>query len=98
MRVISATHRNPADMIAKGQFRDDLYYRLNGITLRLPPLRERNDAAELIRKLLRIEAGAARSRSRRRWWSAWCAILAGQCAAAAQCAAHHAGAARSAMT
>jgi transcriptional regulator of acetoin/glycerol metabolism len=57
IRVISATHRSPSDMIARGLFRDDLYYRLNGISLTLPPLRERKDAAEVIRCLLRIEAG-----------------------------------------
>jgi len=57
IRVISATHRTPAEMIAKGQFRDDLYYRLNGISLTIPPLRERKDAADVVRCLLRIEAG-----------------------------------------
>jgi len=46
-------------MIAKGQFREDLYYRLNGITVRLPPLRQRTDCAELIGKLLASEAGGA---------------------------------------
>jgi transcriptional regulator with PAS, ATPase and Fis domain len=58
VRVISATQHHPLDMIAKGQFREDLYYRLNGITVRLPPLRQRTDGAELIRKLLH-EAGGA---------------------------------------
>ena len=58
VRVISATQHHPLDLIAKGQFREDLYYRLNGITVRLPPLRQRSDAAELIMKLLRSEAGA----------------------------------------
>jgi transcriptional regulator of acetoin/glycerol metabolism len=56
VRVISATQHHPLDMIAKGQFREDLYYRLNGITVRLPPLRQRTDGAELIRRLLRSEA------------------------------------------
>jgi transcriptional regulator of acetoin/glycerol metabolism len=58
VRVISATQHHPLDLIAKGQFREDLYYRLNGITVRLPPLRQRTDSAELIMKLLRSEAGA----------------------------------------
>src|SRR5579863_5987450 len=58
VRVISATQHHPLDLIAKGQFREDLYYRLNGITVRLPPLRQRTDSAELIIKLLRSEAGA----------------------------------------
>jgi len=57
VRVISATQHHPLDLIAKGQFREDLYYRLNGITVRLPPLRQRSDAAELITRLLRAEAG-----------------------------------------
>jgi sigma-54 dependent transcriptional regulator, acetoin dehydrogenase operon transcriptional activator AcoR len=59
IRVISATQHNPRDMIAKGQFREDLYYRLDGITVRLPPLRQRTDGAELIRKILHNEAGGA---------------------------------------
>ena len=59
VRVISATQHPPLDMIAKGQFREDLYYRLNGITVCLPPLRERTDIAELIRKLLNNEADGA---------------------------------------
>ncbi len=57
VRVISATQHHPLDLIAKGQFREDLYYRLNGITVRLPPVRQRSDSAELINKLLRSEAG-----------------------------------------
>jgi sigma-54 dependent transcriptional regulator, acetoin dehydrogenase operon transcriptional activator AcoR len=59
VRVISATQHQPLDMIATGRFREDLYYRLNGITVRLPPLRQRTDCAELIRKLLRGETGSA---------------------------------------
>jgi len=41
--VVSATHRNLRDMIAAQQFREDLYYRLNGLVVRLPALRERNE-------------------------------------------------------
>jgi sigma-54 dependent transcriptional regulator, acetoin dehydrogenase operon transcriptional activator AcoR len=59
VRVISATQHDPLDMIARGQFREDLYYRLNGITIRLPPLRQRTDTEELIRKLVSAEAGGA---------------------------------------
>jgi transcriptional regulator with PAS, ATPase and Fis domain len=59
VRVISATQHHPLDMIAKGHFREDLYYRLNGITVSLPPLRQRTDVAQLIDKLLRNEADGA---------------------------------------
>jgi two-component system, NtrC family, response regulator len=41
LRVISATNRDLADMISKGEFREDLLYRLNLISVNLPPLRER---------------------------------------------------------
>ena len=41
VRVISATHRNLEEMCSASQFRSDLYYRLNGMTVHVPPLRER---------------------------------------------------------
>jgi len=43
VRLLSATHQNLADCVERGKFRQDLYYRLNVIELRLPPLRERLD-------------------------------------------------------
>ena len=55
LHVISATHRDIRHMIQEGEFREDLYYRLNGITLHLPPLRDRSDKADLIRTLLQEE-------------------------------------------
>ncbi len=55
LHVISATHRDVLQMIRNGEFREDLYYRLNGITLHLPLLRDRGDKADLIRTLLREE-------------------------------------------
>jgi transcriptional regulator with PAS, ATPase and Fis domain len=54
--LICATNRNLRDMIAKAQFREDLYYRLNGLVVRLPPLRERGDLEVVIHRLLAAEA------------------------------------------
>lgn len=57
VQLVCATHRNLPAMIAAGEFREDLYYRLNGLTMTLPPLRERADRAALIQQVLRREAG-----------------------------------------
>jgi two-component system, NtrC family, response regulator PilR len=48
VRLISATHQNLAECVEKGRFRQDLFYRLNVIELRLPPLRERLDDIGLL--------------------------------------------------
>ncbi|MDZ5460269.1 sigma-54-dependent Fis family transcriptional regulator [Azohydromonas lata] len=53
--VIGATHRNLREMIQRGEFREDLYYRLNGLVLRLPPLRERSDLALVAQRILAHE-------------------------------------------
>ncbi|MBK8509052.1 MAG: sigma-54-dependent Fis family transcriptional regulator [Candidatus Competibacter sp.] len=59
VHLISATHRNLRERIAAGAFREDLYYRLNGLELTLPALRERGDRPLLIRKLLAAESDGA---------------------------------------
>ncbi|KAI3591256.1 Transcriptional activator of acetoin dehydrogenase operon AcoR [Cupriavidus sp. U2] len=52
VRVISATHHRLDQLVEAGQFREDLYYRLNGARFELPPLRERQDLDWLIDKML----------------------------------------------
>ncbi|MBN8510475.1 MAG: sigma-54-dependent Fis family transcriptional regulator, partial [Burkholderiales bacterium] len=53
--LICATHRNLREMIERQQFREDLYYRLNGLAVRLPPLRERTDLRALVGRILERE-------------------------------------------
>jgi transcriptional regulator of acetoin/glycerol metabolism len=50
--VVCATHRNLKELIARGDFREDLYYRLNGLVVRLPALRERTDFDLVVQKIL----------------------------------------------
>lgn len=59
VRVISATNRNLQAMIAEGQFREDLFYRINLIHLHIPPLRERrDDIPELVERFARNTCAA----------------------------------------
>ena len=53
VRILSATHKNLVDLVAEGRFREDLYYRINVIELRVPSLRERrSDIPELSQAIL----------------------------------------------
>jgi two-component system, NtrC family, response regulator PilR len=53
VRIISATHQNLAELVAAGRFRQDLFYRLNVIELRMPPLREcRDDVPAIAQSIL----------------------------------------------
>ncbi|KVQ95056.1 Fis family transcriptional regulator [Burkholderia ubonensis] len=61
--IICATHRDLRDMIAQNRFREDLYYRLNGLVVRLPPLRDRTDLAVVVQKMLQREAIAGAGRA-----------------------------------
>jgi transcriptional regulator of acetoin/glycerol metabolism len=58
IHVISATHCDLAKLISEGKFREDLYYRLHGISLHMPPLRERTDKRRLIKHLIKQEVGS----------------------------------------
>jgi Nif-specific regulatory protein len=52
-RIVAATNRNLAEMVRQGKFREDLFYRINVVCLRLPPLRERlDDIPELARSIM----------------------------------------------
>jgi two-component system response regulator PilR (NtrC family) len=65
VRVLSASHHDLAQVVADGKFRQDLYYRINVITLAVPPLRERTDdlpqlAAHILARLAEREGAAPR--------------------------------------
>jgi DNA-binding NtrC family response regulator len=62
LRVISTTNRRLAEMVREGQFRADLYYRLNVIAVNLPPLRERGaDLGELAKHFARLYAAKGKN-------------------------------------
>jgi len=64
VRVVSSTNRDLLDMVAKGAFREDLFYRLNLIALRVPPLRERPDDVPALAEHFLAEAARRFARTR----------------------------------
>jgi two-component system response regulator PilR (NtrC family) len=59
IRILSATHRNLSKMVAAGEFREDLYYRINVIELRVPALRDRGDDVLLLADHILERLGAS---------------------------------------
>jgi transcriptional regulator of acetoin/glycerol metabolism len=56
LQVVCASHRDLEGLVASGEFREDLYFRLNGARFQLPPLRERSDRLALINRILDEES------------------------------------------
>lgn len=64
VRVVCATHRDLSALIAEGQFREDLYYRISEITVRIPALREREGDVLLIARVLLNNLGRTLGKTR----------------------------------
>ncbi|OAJ52891.1 sigma-54-dependent Fis family transcriptional regulator [Paraburkholderia ginsengiterrae] len=60
LRIVCATHRNLRAMIEAGTFREDLYYRINGLVVTLPALRERTDLRALVTRMLTLQPDGER--------------------------------------
>lgn len=64
VRIVAATNRNLQEEVAAGRFREDLYYRLNVVQIRLPPLRERNQEIPSLAAMLLKQVNQRRRRER----------------------------------
>ena len=64
VRILSATHKNLAALVADGRFRHDLYYRINVIELRVPPLRERREDLPVLVDAILARLATAQGRPR----------------------------------
>jgi len=64
VRILSATHKNLAALVEEGKFRHDLYYRINVIELRVPPLRERREDLPLLIDAILARLAGAQGRPR----------------------------------
>jgi sigma-54 dependent transcriptional regulator, acetoin dehydrogenase operon transcriptional activator AcoR len=74
IRVIATTHAPLEALVRAGRFRDDLYYRLNGAHIALPPLRRRSDLAVMLARLLKGRMLLPEAEARllaHRWRPAW---------------------------
>ena len=80
IRIVAASHQNLSEMVEAGRFREDLYYRLNVVTVKVPPLRERKEdiiplarhfidksASDIKKDLRGIDPGAVRTLNRHTW-------------------------------
>jgi sigma-54 dependent transcriptional regulator, acetoin dehydrogenase operon transcriptional activator AcoR len=65
LRIVCATHRDLRAMIAEGSFREDLYYRINGLVVTLPPLAERSDLLALAARMIETVRHDVRDAPRR---------------------------------
>ena len=75
VRIVSATHQNLKSRVATGQFREDLYYRINTIDLAIPPLRQRTGDLAVLARLFIQRFSAGRSSAPAMTWQAWNALV-----------------------